>query len=164
MKTIRSLMTLAGLSLVLFALSATGAKAQNITAASFSGTFTLPVAAQWGKMTLPAGEYTLSYGQAFNGGTYIVAVAGKADGNIRGMVIVKANSDASTRKDALVCIRQGDALVVRALEMPQLHTAAQFALPHGEKLVAHNRNHKGYTQLAEAPMLIQRISVAANAN
>ena len=64
MKTIRSLMTLAGLFLVLFALSATGAKAQNLSSASFSGNFTLPVAAQWGEMTLPAGNYTLGVGLA----------------------------------------------------------------------------------------------------
>ena len=162
MKTIQRLVILAGLSMMVFALSATGAKAQNITAASFSGNFTLPVAAQWGRMTLPAGEYTLSYGQAFKGGTYIVAVTSKADGTTR-MAIVNANSDASTKKDALVCIRQGDALVVRTLEMPGLGTAAQFAMPHGAKLVARNRNHKGYTQLAEAPMLLERISVTQNA-
>ncbi|HXH51117.1 MAG TPA: hypothetical protein VNM47_17395 [Terriglobia bacterium] len=163
MKTIRSLMTLAGISLVLFALSATGAKAQILSSARFSGNFTLPVAAQWGRMALPAGEYTLSYGQPFKGGTFIVVVAGNADGNIRGMVLVKANVDASTTKDALVCIREGDALVVRALEMPELNTAAQFALPHGAKLVARNAKQKGYTQLAEAPMLIERIPVTLNA-
>lgn len=163
MKTIRSLMTLAGLFLVLFALSATGAKAQNLSSASFSGNFTLPVAAQWGEMTLPAGNYTLSYGQPFLGGVYAVVVAGKADRKIRGMVFVRSYNDPSTKKDALVCVRDGDSLVVRALEIHQLNTAAQFALPHGAKLVARNRNHKGYTQLAEAPMLIERIPVTLNA-
>ena len=162
MKTIRSLMTLAGLSLVLFALSATGAKAQNLSSTRFSGNFTLPVAAQWGGMALPAGEYTLSYGQPFLGGVYAVVVAGKADRIIRGMVMVKASNDPSTKKDALVCVRDGDALVVRALEMPELNTAARFALPHGTQLAAHNRNHKGYTQLAEAPMLIEQIPVTLN--
>jgi hypothetical protein len=162
MKTIRSLMTLAGLSLVVFALSATGAKAQTMTSTSFSGAFTLPVAAQWGRMALPAGDYTLSYGQPFKGGIYAVAVTSKANGNTR-IALVKANSDASTTKDALVCIHEGNTLVVRALEMPELGTAAQFALPRGTKLVAHNGYDNSYTQLAEAPMLIQRIPVTLNA-
>ena len=162
MKTIRSLMTLAGFSLVLFALSATGANAQNITSARFGGTINLPVATQWGAMTLPAGEYTLSYGQAFVGGTYAVAVTGKTDGINHGMVLVKGQNDASTNKDSLVCVREGDTLIVRALEMPELGTAATFALPRGEKLMARNRDHKGYTQLAEAPQLIQQIPVMLN--
>jgi hypothetical protein len=158
MKTIRSLMTLAGLSLVLFALSATGAKAQIIPSPSFSGNFTFPVAVQWGSMALPAGEYTLSYGQAFKGGTYIVSVTSKADGTTR-MAMVKANSDASTKNNALVCIREGGALVVRALEMPQLHTAAQFGLPHGAQLTAQKHNGVKNVELAQGPVLIQRIPV-----
>ena len=161
MKTIRSLMTLAGLSLVLFALSATGAKAQIIPSPSFSGNFTFPVAVQWGSMALPAGEYTLSYGQAFTGGTYIVSVTSKADGTTR-MAMVKANSDASTKNNALVCIREGDALVVRALEMPQIGTAAEFAVPRGTKLTAQKGNDNSYTPLAEAPMPIQRVTVRIN--
>ena len=162
MKSIRNMMTLAGLSLVLFALSVTGAKAQNIALPSFEGYFTLPAAAQWGGMTLPAGEYTLSYGQLFKGGVRAVVIAGKADGNIRGMALVSANNDPSTKKDALVCVREGDRLVVRALEIPEIGTAAMFSLPHGERLMAHKRDHKGYTQLAEAPQLIEQIPVVMN--
>lgn len=164
MKTIRNLMTLAGLALVVFALSATGANAQTFTTTSFSGTFTLPVAAQWGKMTLPAGEYSLSYGQPFKGGTYAVEVISKADGTSRGMVLVRASDDVSTKGDALVCVRQGDALIVRTLEMPEIHTAAKFALPHGVKLAARNRNHKSYTQLAEGPRLIEQIAITPKTN
>ena len=162
MKTIRSLMILAGLSLVLFALSATGAKAQIMPSANFRGTFTLPVAAQWGEMSLPAGEYTLSYGQPFRGGTYAVAVTSKADGKGRGYVLVNGNSGVSSKKDALVCIREGDALVVRTLEMPTIGKSAHFTLPHGTQLTARNGKHNGYTQLAQAPMLIERIPVALN--
>lgn len=162
MKSIRNMMTLVGLSLALFALSATGAKAQNITLTSFDGSFTLPVAAQWGRMNLPAGEYTFSYGQLFNS-VHAVEITGKADGIIHGIAFVRAMNDVSTRKDALVCVREGDALVVRALEMPDIGESVTFALPRGEKLMAHNRNHKGYTQLAEAPMLIERIPVTLNA-
>jgi hypothetical protein len=163
MKTIRSLMTLAGLILAAFALSATGAYAQSISTPIFSGTFTLPVAAQWGGMTLPAGEYNLSYGLAFAGGTRFIEVASKKDGTTRGLVVVTSNSDPSTSKDALVCIREGDALVVRMLEMPSIGTSAQFSMPHGAQLVARNAKHNGYTQIAEAPKLFEQIPVTLNA-
>ena len=155
-------MTLAGLIMAVFALSATGAKAQTISAASFKGTFTLPVAAQWGKMTLPAGTYNLYYGR-LDEGPDVVEVVGKAKGSPRGLIVVAGNGDASAAKSALVCIREGDALIVRRLEMPALGTAADFSMPHGTQLEATNRNHNGYTQLAEAPMLIERIPVTFSA-
>ena len=164
MRTVRNLMALAGLSLVVLALGVTGARAQGLSATSFRGTFTLPFETQWGKMALPAGEYSLSYGQPFKGGIYVVEVTSKADGTSRGMALVNASDDVSTKEDALVCVRQGDALIVRTLEMPDLHTAAKFALPHGGELAARTRNHKSYTQLAEAPMLIERIAITPKAN
>ena len=79
MKTNRSLMTLAGLSLVLFALGAIGAKGQqapSLETTNFAGAFTLPTDAQWGRMALPAGDYALYYGD--NGTARIVEVVGKA--------------------------------------------------------------------------------------
>jgi hypothetical protein len=163
MKTIRSLMVLAGLSVVFFALSVTGTKAQGLNTTSFTGTFTLPSEAQWGKMTLPAGKYTLHYGQPFNGGVYAVEVFDKAAEISRGMLLPLAISSTSTRKNALVCVREGDVLVVRALEMGDLGTSINFALPHGTRLMAHNGSRNQYAQLAEAPMLIQRVPVTLNA-
>jgi hypothetical protein len=162
MKTIRSLMTLAGLSLVLFALSATGAKGQILHSTHFAGTFTLPFEAQWGKMTLPAGDYTLEYG-LLNGGGPLVVVRGKAEGSPSGIILAGASDGTSAAKNAIVCIRNGNTLVVRALEMPAIGESANFALPHGAQLEARSRNHRGYTQLAEAPMLVERIAVALNA-
>ena len=50
MKTIRSLTTNLGLSLVLFALGATGAKAQMLSATDFAGTFSLSNNAQLGSL------------------------------------------------------------------------------------------------------------------
>jgi hypothetical protein len=164
MKTIRSLMTLAGLILAVFALSATGAKAQSLTNTSFAGTFTISHEAQWGRMTLPAGTYNLYYGPLHDGGASVVEVVGKAKGSPHGLILAAGNDDASAANNALVCVREGSTLIVRTLEMPAIGTSAQFSMPHGARLVAHNRNHKGYTQLAEAPMLIERISVAPNAN
>jgi hypothetical protein len=163
MKTIQRLAILAGLSMMVFALSATGAKAQAISTANFSGTFNLPVAAQWGKMTLPAGTYNLYYGRLHDGDINVVEVAGKAKGSPHGLILATGNDDVSAANSSLVCIREGDALIVRALEMPAIGTSAQFSMPKGTQLEATNRNHNGYTQLAEAPRLIERIPVAFNA-
>ena len=159
MKAIRNLTILVGLSVALIALAATGARAQNLALTSFNGTFTLPVDAQWAEMALPAGEYSLSYGQPFKGGINVVTVAGKAEGSPRGMILVKARSQTSASKNALVCAREGHNLIVRALELPAIGESIEFALPHGADLVAEQRNDSTNTQLAQAPMLIQRIPV-----
>jgi len=162
MKANRNLMTLAGLTVMLFALGAAGAKGQGIYLTEFAGKFTLPTAAQWGKMTLPAGDYTLQYGIE-ESGHGLVVVRGTSKGSPYGMIIAGPVGDTSAASSALVCVREGDDLIVRALEMPQIGKAAGFALPRRARLVAHNGKHGGYTQLAEAPMLIQRIPVTLKA-
>jgi hypothetical protein len=163
MKTIRSLMILAGLSLAVLALGAPGAKAWSPEGTEFAGTFTLPFEAQWGSTILPVGEYSLYYRQAHAGGPLIVEVQGKEKGSPHVFILPQGVSDASATKSALVCVREGNGLVIRALEMTQIGTAAYFPLPRGARLTAHNGKHSGYTQLAEAPMLIQRIRVTLNA-
>jgi hypothetical protein len=162
MKTIRSLMTLVGLSMMVFALSATGANAQALTSTNFAGTFTISHEAQWGNMTLPAGNYSLHYG-TLNESSFLVEVRGMANGSPHGVIVVTGRDDTSASKSALVCVREGSTLIVRTLEMPSIGTAAGFNMPHGARLVAHNAKHNGYTQLAEAPRLIERIPVAFNA-
>ena len=160
MKTIRSLMRLAGLSLMLFALGATGAKAQSLARTDVAGTFTLPNDAQWGSMALPAGHYKLYYGKLF--GSYFVEVRGTENGSPHGMVRVIVTGQSSAAKNELICVREGDTLIIRALDMPLIDTAAEFAMPRGAQVTAHNGKHNGYTQLAEAPMLIQRVPIAMN--
>ena len=162
MKTIRNFMTLVGGSLALLALGATGARGQGLTRTSFAGTFTLPFEAQWGAMTLPAGDYSLYYGQLFATGTTAVAIAGKAEGSPRGWILVQAGERTSALKDGLVCIRDGNSLVVRKLELPAIGESVNFALPRGTKLLANQQNHDRYTQLAKGPMLIQRVPVIPN--
>ncbi|HEX5412841.1 MAG TPA: hypothetical protein VFZ27_13410 [Terriglobia bacterium] len=158
MKTIRGLMTLAGLSVMLLALGATGAKGQGSYATQFAGTFTLPFEAQWGKMTLPAGDYALQYGLN-EIGYGLVVVRGAAKGSPYGSIIAGPLGETSAKQNAIICVRDGNALIVRALEMPTIGTSVNFALPPGANFVAHNAKHSGYTQLAEAPVLIQRIPV-----
>jgi hypothetical protein len=164
MKTIRSLMILAGLSLAVLALGATGAKAWSPAGTDFAGTFTLPFEAQWGRTTLPAGEYSLYYGHLPKSSTPVVEVIGKDKGSPHAFILPQGIDSASTTTSALVCVREGNALIVRSLEMPAIGESVRFGLPRGAQRTAHNRKHNGYAQLAEAPMLIQRIPVTLNAN
>jgi len=163
MKTIRNLMTLSGLCVALFALVSTGAKAQTLTSTNFVGTFTLPVEAQWGLMTLPAGEYTLSYGTAFWGTVHMVTVAGDAKGIPRGMILPRSRDDASAGKNILNCLRLGDTLYVRSLEMPDLGESVHFKIPRGvevqSKVIAGHQNQKGNNQIALVSIGIERVPV-----
>ena len=166
MKTIRSLMTLAGFSLALFALGAIGTRAQSapsLSTTNFAGSMTLPADAQWGRLTLPAGDYNLFYGTLNNQGPFVVEVVGKAKGAPHSLVIPLGNDPISASKSSLICVRAGGALIVRTLEMARIGKSASFAMPRGAQLVARNGKHNGYTELAEVPMLIQRIPISLNA-
>jgi hypothetical protein len=160
MKNIRNLVTLIGLSMVAFALAATGARAQGLNMTKFAGTFTLPNEAQWGRATLPAGQYSLYYGNLSNGTAAVVEVVGKENSNPHVLIPAGAIDDASTTKSALVCVREGDTLIVRALEIPQLGQAVNFRMPRGTQLMAQKTNGNKNVQIAEGPMLIQRIPVS----
>ena len=159
MKTIRSLMILAGLSLVVSVLGATGARGQVITMPRFAGSFTLPLDAVWDQMTLPAGEYRVYYGYSNHGGATLVNIVGKAKGSVHGTLIAKVPTGVSAAKNSLVCVRDGETLIVRSLEMPEIGEAVEFPVPKGANLLATNWKHKGNNELAEGPMLIQRIPV-----
>lgn len=159
MKTIRYLMILSGLCLAFFALAATGARAQTLASTSFVGTFTLPVKAQWGRLTLPAGQYSLSYGKAFKGTAYMVTVAGEAEGSPRGMILLRSLDDVSAGENALNCIRDGDTLYVRGLELPAIGESILFKIPHAvevrSKVIAGNQNQKGNHQIAQLSIGIE---------
>ena len=160
MKTIRSLTILAGLSLAVLGLGATGAMAQqgpSLSVTSLHGTFTLPVDAQWGSMALPAGTYTLQYGRV--GEANFVEVEGTTKGSPHGLINVQQPDSTSARKNAIVCVREGGTLIVRALEMPAIGQAANFPMPRGTQLTAQRRVGSANKLLAEAPMLIQRVPV-----
>lgn len=162
MKTTRSLMILAELFVVLFAVGAAGARAQALSTTRFAGSFTLPFEVQWGTMTLPAGDYTLRYGQLINGGVYAVQVVGKAEGSPNGLILAGARKDVSETGNELVCVRNGNSGVVRALEMPAIGESIDFPLPHGVELLAREQNHGTNTQIAQVPMLIRRIPAGPN--
>ena len=163
MKTIRSLTILAGLALAAMVMGAAGAKGQVITMPRFVGSFTLPLDTVWDQMTLPAGEYRVYYGYSNHGGATLVNIVGKAKGSAHGTLIAKLPTGVSATQNSLVCVRDGGTLIVRALEMPEIGEAVEFQVPKGAKLLASNWKHKGYTSLAEGPMLIQRIPVTLGA-
>lgn len=93
----------------------------------------------------------------------MVEVLGKEKGSPHVFILPQGVNDASTTQSALVCVREGNAGIVRGLQMTEIGQSVTFAMPHGAKLVAQNGKHKGYTQLAQAPMLIQRIPITLNA-
>ena len=156
MKNIRNLMILSGLCLALLALAVTGARAQAISSTHFAGTFTLPLETHWGAVTLPAGDYTLRYGTAFSS-TRLVTIAGKADGRTLGMILAGSRNDASGKENVLNCVREGNKLYVRALQMPLIGESIHFKIPHGVEVrstispyeKAHNRGGKNqFVQVA----------------
>lgn len=166
MKTTRTSVTILGLSLVLFALAATVARAQSLASTYFTGTLTLPVDAQWGAMTLPKGDYTLHYGDLNSSGRYLVEVIAKTEGSPHGMILIRGHKQTSGTKNALVCIREGNKGYVRELEMGAIRHTVSFALPHGVKdrawVVAGKGSHNANTQSEETPLPIQRVPVRLN--
>lgn len=166
MKTIRNIAIVAGVSLALFALSSTTARAQAITSTSFVGTFTLPVETHWGALTLPAGDYSLRYGSAF-GSTYLVTVADKPEQRILGMFVAARRDDVKAAENMLGCVREGNILYVRALEMPLIGESIHFKIPHGvevrSKLKFQAHNASSNTSIAEVRISVERVPIKLSA-
>lgn len=165
MKTIRRVLTLVCLSLLFPALAATVAKAQSISAQAteFSGSFTLPFETQWGSITLSAGEYTLDYGRTIDpAGMYAVAITAKEDGGGHGVLLVAGRGQARARANSLVCVREGNTLIVTGLELPAIGESVTFKMPKSAQLMARKKGAHATTQLAEAHMLIERLPIRSN--
>jgi hypothetical protein len=162
MKTIRKIAIVVGVSLALFALGSTKARAQAIESPGFTGTFTLPAETHWGAMTLPAGDYTLRYGTAFSS-TYLVTVANEAGEGILGMILPGARDDAKAADNALNCVREGDRLYVRALELPSMGESVHFKIPHGvevrSRVVAKHQSESGNTRMAEVRITVEQVPI-----
>lgn len=158
MKTIRNILIPAGLSLMFLALGATRVRTQVITMPVLTGSFTLPVEAHWGGMTLPAGDYTLLYGIQDNGHGLVV-VWSTAKGSPYGMILAGRPDSASAGRNVLKCVREGGTLYVRALEMPVIGESVPFKIPHAvevqSKVIAKNHSQSGKTQFAEVVIRIQ---------
>jgi len=126
MKTIRKFMIPVGVLMIFFALAAATASAQGLYSTHFRGTFTLPFEAQWGTMTLPAGDYTLSYGFLSASGTRLVSVTGKEEVSPRGWIIPVPGGNTKATENYLVIVRNGDSGYVRALELAAIGESVQF--------------------------------------
>lgn len=162
MKTINRMIIWAALSLALVAVGTTGTTAQLIPLPEFTGSFTLPVRAQWGAMALPAGHYNLYYGAPFKGGSYAVEVVNSADGSARGMILVRDRTSASSSRTELVCTREGNVDIVRALNVPALGESIHFSLPRNMELMANQQNHKANTKVAALRGLPRFVPVTLN--
>lgn len=159
MKTILRSMILVGFSVALLVLVSTGARAQALSTTSFAGTFTLPVETHWGAMTLPAGDYSLKYGTAFSS-TYLVTVADEAQGRILGMILAGPRDDVKVAENVLDCVREGDTLFVRALELPAIGESIHFKIPRvvavRSRVIAGHQDDKGKTRVASVAIHIER--------
>lgn len=162
MKSIRNLMAVVGLFVAVFALGTVGAMAQTSNSMQFTGTFTLPYAAQWGTMTLPAGEYTLKYGTR-PAGPSLVEIAGTAKDSPHGIILVESADNTSATKNSIVCVRDGKSLLVRKLELPAIGEVVSFTMPQSVTLMAQRQQDSVYT-LAQGPKLIQRVPVTLSSN
>jgi hypothetical protein len=135
-----TLMKLFGLALLALALSAGLASAQEYT-----GKFTLPVPTQWESAVLPAGEYSL----AFEGVTrpLIVRRQNKVVAVIGTSAIV--SEGALGKGNALIGIRNGKTLRIRALTLAQARVTFHYALP----------KEQGPLMAQAGPKLIERIPI-----
>ena len=150
MKAIRALLAVGGV---------TRARAQALQAKEFSGTINLPGEVEWQGRTLPAGSYALFYGTRMGGADY-VEIEGQAEGSPHLFIVPQRHVLTSATQSELVCVRNGDSLIVLGLRMPNIGESVSFAVPQGEEFMAERRNSSARTLLAERPMPIQSVPVS----
>ena len=136
MKSIRYLLMTA----VAVFLLAGAAQAQD-----YIGKFTLPIEVQWGKALLPAGDYTLVHNSMRR--PDLVTIRGEKETVMTLPVGQSFNADRS-QKSALVLAGMQGKTVVRTLVIAELGMEFHYPWPKGVR-----------TQMAEGPVLIQRVPV-----
>ncbi len=85
-------------------------------------------------------------------------VLNSADGSSR-MILVRDRSDTSVAKTELICVREGNVDIVRALNVPALGESINFSLPPNMKLMANNQKHSANRKVAELRGLTQYVPV-----
>jgi hypothetical protein len=113
--------------------------------------FTLPFEARWGQSILPPGNYSFTLDTtAVSGRIFLLNAEGKA-------VFVPNNTATSTGKRSehseLIITRRGAKATVRALHLGDRGVTLYYVPPKGEPTV-----------IAEAPDLIQRLSISMAGN
>jgi len=115
----------------------------------YAGNFTLPFEAQWGGLTLPAGDYSLKLGYSPAGWDTILI---EQDGRKLGMVMSRShNQDLSSKHSTLVVARSDGRARIVALHVEELRSDFNYGVPRG-----------GARVIASAPELIQRIPLSSN--
>lgn len=153
MKNIRNFAMLFAVGM-LAAMGASRASAQE-----FHGKFTLPFPALWGTASLPPGNYHLEVGRPL-GGQRMLELRSEY-GQTALVLIMRATASPPVNKNAIVCIRQGSARIVRSLELRATGETMDFHLPKGAVMYAQERSGGKPTLLAQVPELIQRIRIEA---
>jgi len=112
------------------------------------GQFTLPFEAQWGRATLPAGDYTFTLNST--GQPAIVEIA-QGTRNVA-LVMAQSNSTADASKESeLIVTRSGDRARIRVLHLAELGTDLYYAAPKAES-----------REMASAPEQTQGVPVILN--
>ena len=87
-----------------------------------------------------------------------MVVLNNADGHAR-MILARDRTGTSSAKTELVCTREGNVDIVRALNVPALGESIHFSLPQNMKLMASNRKHSANTSVAALHGLTQSVPV-----
>jgi len=86
-------------------------------APAYRGKFTLPYAARWGNVVIPAGEYRLGFRDVAN--RTFVTIEEAKNGKFLGMVTAISVGDARS-ENALLIVDEGDQWVVKSLTLGEL--------------------------------------------
>ena len=128
-------------AILAFALVSANVQARPAT----QGHFVLPYEAQWGSITLPAGDYTFSIDHLSMNGSILLYRGTQSAGVVRWQSMEGAPNQSSSGQ--LLFIRHEGKATVRALELPEVGTL-YFSLPKDMK-----------TLVAQQPELIEAVTV-----
>jgi hypothetical protein len=120
---ISTLLRFLGLALLAACINAGYASAQ-----ALQGKFTLPFAARWGQVTLPAGNYSLKLDSA-NGPSMLRIYRER-----KGVALIMAQSQIKNDSGCAKLTVVGG--TVRALSLPEIGIALQYAPHHAKHLTA----------------------------
>ena len=112
------------------------------------GQFTLPFDAQWGRATLPAGDYTFTLNST--GQPAIVKVE-QGNRNIALVTAQSATASDTSKASELIVTRSGGHARIRVLHLAELGTDLYYSAPKAEG-----------REMASAPELIQRVPIIRN--
>jgi hypothetical protein len=136
------------IAVIVFGMIAPGLQAGPVATGKFKLPFDVQLETQFGKMALPAGDYTFKVDNLVANGA--ITISG-ADWNVL-MVHPQTfnNNQNQSQKPVLVCIRHDGNVTVRALRLPRVGTF-YFSLSKELKVL-----------VAQEPQLIQTVEVSGD--